>query len=129
MARTKTQTASWGVSDSVATGITNIVSGVVTDFDETAENVLAQEQNEIGSTIGQILYDQHFTANMTIQVAAGTEKPDAGAQITIGGKQYYVTSSRVTENNTSFRKIAVTAERYTYCNSVTNASGYSASGS
>lgn len=114
---TTAKTASWGVTE------TSPVTGVITDFEEGVETVLAPEQNEVGSIINQTMYDKHFTASATIQVAKGTEKPKAGSAIMMKSKSYYVTSSRVTENNTSYRKISVTAERYEHCTATESASG------
>lgn len=108
-----TKTASWGVTTGLDAQTT--VSGVVTDWEDSAEPVLAPEQNEVGSVINQTMYDKHFTCSFTVQVKAATAKPKAGTAVTAAGKTWYVTSSRVTENNTSYRKIAVTAERYVHC--------------
>ena len=46
---TTTKTASWGVSSGL--GANTVVSGVVTDFEDSCEPVLAPEQNEVGSTV------------------------------------------------------------------------------
>lgn len=118
---TTTKTASWGVSSGL--GANTVVSGVVTDFEDSCEPVLAPEQNEVGSTINQTMYDKHFTCSFTVQVAAGTARPKGGDSIQVNGKSWYVTSSRITENNTSYRKIAVTAERYVLCTATEAATG------
>ena len=118
---TTTKTASWGCSSVIGTD--SPVTGVVTDYDDACEPVLAPEQNEVGSTINQTMYDKHYTCSLTVQVAAGTAKPEAGAQVTIGGTTWYVTSSRVTENNSTYRKISMQAERYVHCNATEAASG------
>lgn len=117
--------ASWGID----TGLTaqEVVAGVVTDFEDSSEPVLAPEQNEVGSTINQTMYDKHFTCSFTVQVKKGVAKPKAGDSITVANKSWYVTSARITENNTSYRKIAVTAERYVHCTATEVASGISSS--
>jgi hypothetical protein len=118
---TTTKTASWGVTTAI--GADSPVTGVVTDYDDACEPVLAPEQNEVGSTINQTMYDKHYTCSFTVQVAASTAKPDAGSAITVGGKTWYVTSARITENNNSYRKIALQAERYVHCDATEPASG------
>lgn len=111
--------ASWGVSqqgqdaEGIITG-----GGVVTDFELSNDPIMAAEQNEQGSIIQQTQYDSHFTATATIQVKHGVVMPNPGATVTIGGKQYYMTSARLTENNTSYAKFAVTLERYALCSQV-----------
>lgn len=117
--------ASWGITSGLDAG--TAVTGVVTDFESSAETVLAPEQNEVGSVINQTMYDKHFTCSCTVQVAAGTAAPKAGEAVTLGSKTWYVTSARVTENNTSYRKIAVQAERYVLCTATEAATGIDAS--
>ena len=118
---TTTKTASWGVTTAI--GADSPVTGVVTDYDDAGEPVLSPEQNEVGSTINQTMYDKHYTCSFTVQVAASTAKPHAGSAISVGGTTWYVTSARVTENNNSYRKIALQAERYVHCNATEAASG------
>ena len=118
---TTTKTASWGVTTAI--GADSPVTGVVTDYDDAGEPVLAPEQNEVGSTINQTMYDKHYTCSFTVQVAASTAKPHAGSAISVGGTTWYVTSARVTENNNSYRKIALQAERYVHCDATEAASG------
>lgn len=118
---TTTKTASWGVTTAI--GADSPVTGVVTDYEDACEPVLAPEQNEVGSTINQTMYDKHYTCSFTVQVAASTAKPAAGSAITVGGTTWYVTSARITENNNSYRKIALQAERYVHCDATEAASG------
>lgn len=118
---TTTKTASWGVTTAI--GADSPVTGVVTDYEDACDPVLAPEQNEVGSTINQTMYDKHYTCSFTVQVAASTAKPHAGSAITVGGTTWYVTSARVTENNNSYRKIALQAERYVHCDATEAASG------
>lgn len=118
---TTTKTASWGVTTAI--GADSPVTGVVTDYEDACEPVLAPEQNEVGSTINQTMYDKHYTCSFTVQVAASTAKPHAGSAISVGGTTWYVTSARITENNNSYRKIALQAERYVHCDATEAASG------
>ncbi len=112
MARTTTGVASWGITDGLNV---STVSGVITDFSETKDGSMGTEQNEVGAVIKQVVYDEKFTANITVVVSAGQKAPSYGSSININGTRYYVTNSSVTENNMSFRKISITAERYTNC--------------
>lgn len=118
---TETGTASWGVTGSAG------VTGIVTDIDSGSEPVLAPEYNELGQVVKQTHYDTVTTATATIEVAAGTNPPAAGAQITINGVTGYVKSARVVESNQAYRKISVTVEKYSKC-SAASAVGTSGGG-
>lgn len=117
MATTSYGVASWGISN--GTSVSN-VSGVITDFSETKDGSMGTEQNEVGAVIKQVVYDNKFTVNVTVVVAAGAQAPAYGSAVNIKGTKYYVTNSSVTENNMSFRKISITAERYQYCDKTVN---------
>ncbi len=97
--------------------------GSCPDYEDACEPVLAPEQNEVGSTINQTMYDKHYTCSFTVQVAASTAKPEGGSAITVGGKTWYVTSARITASNNTYRKIALQAERYVHCDATEAASG------
>lgn len=112
-------TASWGITGTAP------VTGVMTDCEFGEESVLGPEQNEVGSIINQTKYDVRKTANCTVQVAAGTEAPLTGTAVTINGEAMYVTSARVVENNTSYRKIQISAEAYALCTTTQAATGIS----
>ena len=58
-----------------------------------------------------------------LTVASVNNDGVVGYSFQVNGKSWYVTSSRVTENNTSYRKIAVTAERYVLCTATEAATG------
>lgn len=110
---TTTGTASWGVSGRV-TGVT----GIVTSIGVSEDPVLAPEYNEVGAVVKQTKYDEHTTLTATIEVAKSVELPGQGDQITINGKQGYVKTAELAEENTAYRKITVTAEFYKNCNAV-----------
>lgn len=126
---TTTRYASWGISSGMA--VTSTVDGVVTDFDVNVEPVLAAEQNEEGSVIGQVRYDNHLSGNATVQVKSSSTLPNIGDTINIASSEsgqvsvstYYITSLRVVENNTSFRKIVVGLEAYYLCGETSPTSG------
>lgn len=108
---TKAGVAAWGVQGT-ATG----VDGIITSIGVDEETILAPEYNEAGQVVKQTHYDTRTTLTCTVEVAAGTDLPDAGAQITVNGKQGYVTKASLAEDNQAYRKISVTVELYTNCN-------------
>lgn len=117
--------ASWGISET-GLGIQGAVpgngasgDGVVTDFEVSVEPIMAQEQNELGSVIQNTCYDKRYQATGTLQIKADVALPDATQAITIDTIPYYLTSARITENNTSYRKYACTFERYQLTGQVT----------
>lgn len=114
MAATKAGNASWGV-----TGACSGVSGIVTSIEKNVEAVLAPEYNEVGQVVKNTHYDTKTTLNATVEVASGTDVPSVGTAITICGVSGYVTSARLTEDNQTYRKIAVTAECYINCSATT----------
>ena len=115
MARTNRGNASWGISD--GTSITN-VNGVITDIDAGEDPQMEPQRNEIGSVIKQTLYDRRAEVNVTVEVAAGTEKPKSGTAITVAGVEGYVTRSRVVESNQRYRAFQITVEAYQNCKTV-----------
>ena len=115
---TQMKTASWGVY-----ARTDKVSGVITDFENSSEAVIAPEQNEMGSVINQTMYDMHKTISMTIQVKSTTTPPVVGSKISIDNNHYYVTSARVVESNSAYRKIAISAESFALCTETESATG------
>ena len=120
MARTLQGDASWGISD--GTTITS-VNGVITDIDAGEDPQMEPQRNEIGAVIKQTLYDRRAEVNVTVEVAAGTEKPKSGTAITVAGVEGYVTRSRVVESNQRYRSISITIEAYPNCKTVDNLAG------
>lgn len=103
--------ASWGVKSTHRNAPTG-VTGVVTDYDEGLEPIMAALQNEVGSDIGHTIYDQKRSISMTIQCKANSELPPVDSLITVGGIQCYVDRANITENNQSYMKFAVSASRF-----------------
>lgn len=114
MAATKNGVASWGVTGS-ATGVT----GIITSIDYGAEYIMAPEHNEIGQVVKQTLYDTQKTATFTVEVAANTDIPGKGTQVTVNGNRMYVKTARKLEDNNSYRRIQINAEAYENCNQAT----------
>lgn len=111
-------TASWGVSSTVSGD--GSVTGIVTSIETGAEAVVAPEYDEKGRVIKQTHYDTKFTASCTVEVGSSEELPEPGDPITIGDFSGYVLSAKLTEENQSYRKIAITAECYANCTAVTD---------
>lgn len=103
--------ASWGVQQNHRTA-PNSVSGVVTDYDESLEPVMAALQNEVGSDIGHTVYDTKRSVSMTVQCKVGSSLPAVDSLITIGGVQMYVDRANITENNQSYMKFSVSGSRF-----------------
>ena len=120
MARTLQGDASWGISD--GTTITS-VNGVITDIDAGEDPQMEPQRNEIGAVIKQTLYDRRAEVNVTVEVAAGTEKPKSGTAITVAGVEGYVTRSRVVESNQRYRAFQITVEAYPNCKTVDDQGG------
>ena len=112
---TTMHTASWGINSEHR----RIMSGVVTGWDETVENVSADEQNEVGSNIGKTVYDKRYSVSCTVQVTANAKPPAAGTRITVStgtgaNTYYYVRSAHISESNASYRRISLTLEGSLY---------------
>ncbi len=101
--------AAWGVQN----GVTGVANGITTDLEISHEGQLANELNEVGAVVRVTKYDVHYSLNATIEVPAGTEPPEPGQTISVDGKTYMVETARVTESNQAYRKIVVTASRWT----------------
>lgn len=114
MAVTKNGVASWGVTGS-ATGVT----GIITSIEDGAEYIMAPEHNEIGQVVKQTKYDTQYSATFTVEVAAGTDIPNATTQVSVNSHTMYVKNARKLEDNNSYRRIQITAEAYENCSSVT----------
>ena len=120
MGRTVQGDASWGISSD--TKVTN-VDGVITDIDVGEDPQMEPQRNEIGAVIKQTLYDRRAEVNVTVEVAAGTAKPQSGTTITVAGVQGYVTRSRVVESNQRYRAFQITVEAYPNCKTVDDQAG------
>lgn len=103
--------ASWGVQRDHRTPPEK-VTGVVTDYDEGLEPIMAALQNEVGSDIGHTIYDQKRSISMTIQCKSTSKIPAVESLITVGGIECYVDRANITENNQSYMKFAVSASRF-----------------
>lgn len=122
------QHAAWGVEHALGTPFDTCV---VTDYAENAESQHQYEYDQKGAVAGAVAYDRRITVTATIQVPKTITLPEAGTLITIDKKQFLLTSCNVVQNNQSFRKVSITAERYVETfsnNNVIQAGGTSAGG-
>lgn len=103
--------ASWGIKDTHRTAPSG-VNGVVTDYDESLEPIMAALQNETGGDIGHTVYDEKKSISMTVQCKANSTLPKVDELITIGNVQCYVDRVGITENNQSYMKFALSASRF-----------------
>lgn len=109
--------ASWGINPEHRVGMTGSmfsVSGVVVSWDEDTQNVSADEQNEVGSNIGKTIYDRRYTVNCVIQVPASAKAPPAGTRVTVDNRTFFVVSARISESNSSYRRISINMEGSAY---------------
>lgn len=103
--------ASWGIKESHRNAPSG-VTGVVTDYDEGLEPVMAALQDETGADIGHTIYDTKRSISITIQCKSNSTLPEVDSLITIGSLQCYVDRANITENNQSYMKFAVSASRF-----------------
>lgn len=116
MAKTTSGTASWGISSG---STVSSVTGVVTNIDINEEMMAEPQRNEVGAVCQMTQYDARTEVMADVEVAAEVDPPKSGSAITIAGVQGYVVRARVTESNSIYRKISVTAEMYPNCKAVT----------
>lgn len=105
--------ASWGVKTGHR-GAPAGVTGVVTDYDESLEPIMAALQDEVGSDIGHTVYDQKRSISVTIQCKSNSAIPAVDDVLTINGVQCYVDRANITENNQSYMKFAASLSRFFY---------------
>lgn len=104
----------WGVSGR------NISSpaGVLLDFQESSDVSYYTETDRKGSVTGHFAYDVKKAVSLTVNVSSSAEVPSAGEQIQVDGVAYYVTSAQVIESNRAYKKVSVSAEKYSNCDSI-----------
>ena len=120
---TTLHTASWGINAEHRVGMAGSlgnVRGVVVEWDETSENVSADEMNEVGSKIGMTIYDRRYSVNCVVQCPATAIAPKPGAfvQVTSNGetRKYFVRNGRISESNSNYRRISISLEGSYYSN-------------
>ena len=105
--------ASWGVKTNHR-GAPTGVTGVVTDYDESLEPIMAALQDEVGADIGHTIYDKKTSVSVTIQCKASSVLPAVDSTLTINNVTFYVDRANITENNQSYMKFAVSLSRFKY---------------
>ena len=125
MAITTTHIASWGIR-SVHTGISVLAANegqncVITAWDSNIEPTMAPETNQVGSVIGQAVYDVTTTVrcSMNAQGSLATaieayEKDPSSfcAVVTVDGTTYYCKSIEIVESNQDYIKFNAVLERH-----------------
>ena len=111
--------ASWGVQQRVRNGIkTNNITGVVTSWNDNKEYVKAPCLNEVGSRIGEMVYDFHKSGEAVIQVGSQVSVPAFNTIISINDGlqtvEFRVISGRITESNQDYRRMALQIEAWGY---------------
>lgn len=108
--------ASWGINPEHRVGMNGFqgVTGVVVEWDETAENVSADEMNEVGSRIGMTIYDRRYSVNCVVQCSSSSTAPAAGTYVRItsnsSSRNYFVRNARISESNSNYRRISLSLE-------------------
>ena len=100
-------TVSWGVSQAPRTAI-------VTSWSCTTNYEKSDCRNEVGSKIGEVVYDYAYSARAVVQCAAGTKIPPVGTLITVNGVQFHVVTGETSESNQDYHKISLTLEASGY---------------
>lgn len=120
---TTLHTASWGINPEHRVGMSGSlgnVRGVVVEWDESSENVSADELNEVGSKIGMTIYDRRYNVSCVVQCPATAQAPKPGAYVSVTSngetRRYFVRSGRISESNSAYRRISITMEGSFYSN-------------
>lgn len=116
--------ASWGINpehrSQILSNTGNSGKGVIVEWDETSENVSADEMNEVGSKIGMTIYDRRYSVNCTVQCRNDAIAPKPGAYITVTSngesRKYFVRNARISESNSNFRRMTMSLEGSYYSN-------------
>lgn len=108
---------SWGVSAGprgAIKGVSNFSNGIVTGWNCTTSYEKSDCRNEVGSKIGEVVYDYAYSARAVVQCAAGTKIPAVGTLITVNGVQFHVVTGETSESNQDYHKISLTLEASGY---------------
>ena len=93
---------SWGVVRGQAGKSFVGGTGVVVGFNSNRQSTKSQCRNEMGSVIGERIYDFDFSAGINIQIPSNFQPPSATQIVQLGGKSYMVDSCELVESNTNF---------------------------
>lgn len=101
-------TRKWGI----ITSVTGLEAGICVNSLDTSENVeTGQARNEKGQVTDMCGFSR--TRSITVTGVLDTAKGElakAGAKLTIGGKDYLITSVQKKESNTTFVEVTLTCE-------------------
>ena len=77
-------------------------TGVVVGFNSNRQSTKSQCRNEMGSVIGERIYDFDFAAGINVQIPVNFTAPSATQIVQLGNKSYMVDSCELVESNTNF---------------------------
>lgn len=103
--------ASWGVDSAITVGAP-YTGCVVADFNESTEAQHANETDQNGAVVGDTVYDQKTTMQVTLQVPAGLTHPTPGTMITINGKACELISVNEIQSNRDYKKVQINLEYF-----------------
>lgn len=114
---------SWGIASNHRS--IGSVQGIVVGWSENKSYEKADCRNEVGSRIGEVVYDVGYSVRATVQVKHGTELPAPATTITVGGRVYRFVSGEVSESNQDYTKLSMNLEASFYNFTPTTAEGIS----
>lgn len=109
-------TVSWGIHGSARTNIKDAIygNGIVTAWSCRVAYDKSDCRNEVGSKIGEVVYDYSYSARATLQCSSSTRLPEPTTIITINGVKFHVVDAELAESNQDFCKINVSLEASGY---------------
>ena len=111
MAVTRLHYAKWGARQ--VSGAS--AYGVVVSFEKIEDAMVQTENEEDGSVCRAVPYDSRVRIVFCVQTDARTRPPSTGSRIVVDNEIGWVQHAETIEQNTAFRKIRVTMERYKNC--------------
>lgn len=97
----------WGVTKTLTKA-----PGIITDWEENNEAQTAYIQNEAGATLVTKVYDVKKTITCTVVQSADETAPDVGDTLSVDSNTYTILTVRLTQNNQSYAKYALTLEAW-----------------
>ena len=95
----------WGIAGTVS-------FGVITNEEKTATMISEPHHNQKGQVIGHVEYDGNTNLNLTIVAKADEDKPEKGAVLEYGSKEYLITTATEIGEHQGKKKYRVVAEAW-----------------
>jgi len=96
-----------------ATGVIEGTFGFLQDYTASYSSDEATAQNAVGDVAAQTIFNEVTEISATYVFDSDKTAPVPGDTISIGGANYTVMTSELTETNTEYSKLTFTAKRYT----------------